>query len=85
MVSQKDKLLDRLCSLPKDFTVDEMTALLCHCGYKQNNAGKTSGSRITFISSTDIIKLHKPHPENVFKRYMLEQVIEKLKDGGHIK
>ena len=84
-MSQKEKLIERLCSLPKDFTVDEMTSLLGHCGYKQHNAGKTSGSRVTFVNENDVIKLHKPHPEKVFKRYALEQVIEKLKDGGHIK
>jgi hypothetical protein len=43
--------------------------------------GKTGGSRRKFINKkkdNDVIIAHKPHPQNVVKRYIIEQAIEKL-------
>ena len=76
-MSKKDKLLDRLLKKPKDFTFDEMESLLSYFGYKLKSGGK-------FIKegSSEVINFHKPHPSGILKRYVLEQVIEKLgKDG----
>lgn len=85
-MSQKDKLLKRLCGMPRDFTIDEMTTLLHCCGYHSFQSGRTSGLAIQFVNeSKDVIKFHKPHPENTLKRYVLEQVLEKLKEGGYVK
>lgn len=42
------------------------------------------GSGVKFIKegSNEVINFHKPHPNGILKRYVLEQVIEKLgKDG----
>ena len=38
-----------------------------HLGFKEDNAGKTSGSRVRFYREADgcIIMLHKPHPGTV--------------------
>lgn len=49
-MTKKEKLKDRLLSYPSDFTWDELKKLLLSFGYKESNAGKTSGSRVRFIS-----------------------------------
>ena len=75
----KEKLIDRLKSLPTDFTFDEAARLLQLFGYKKQNKGKTSGSRVMFIDEQNRkILLHRPHPGNTLKRYALENIIEKL-------
>ena len=75
----KEKLIDRLKSLPADFTFDEAARLLQLFGYKKQNKGKTSGSRVMFIDEQNRkILLHRPHPGNTLKRYALENIIEKL-------
>lgn len=75
----KEKLIDRLKSLPADFTFDEAARLLHLLGYEKENKGKTSGSRVMFIDEQKRkILLHKPHPGNILKRYALENIVEKL-------
>ena len=75
----KEKLIDRLKSLPADFTFDEAARLLNLFGYKKENKGKTLGSRVMFIDEHNRkILLHRPHPENTLKRYALEDIIDKL-------
>lgn len=60
------KLLERLKSLPKDFTFDEAERLLNLFGYVKSNKGKTSGSRVLFFKDGYIpVFMHRPHPQNV--------------------
>lgn len=81
-MSKKDKLLDRLLKKPKDFTFDEMESLLSYFGYKLKSGGTGSGVKFIKEGSSEVINFHKPHPSGILKRYVLEQVIEKLgKDG----
>jgi hypothetical protein len=44
----KEKLIERLKKLPKDFTFDEAERLLTLFGYIRSNKGKASGSRVMF-------------------------------------
>ncbi|MBR5042847.1 MAG: type II toxin-antitoxin system HicA family toxin [Bacteroidales bacterium] len=75
----KEKLIDRLKSLPTDFTFDEASSLLHLFGYKKENKGKTSGSRVMFIDEHNRkILLHRPHPGNTLKKYALNNIIAKL-------
>lgn len=84
-VSRKDKLLSRLLSRPKDFTYDELKALLMLFAYKEDNVGKTSGSAVCFINDKNhIIRLHKPHPDNIVKSYVVKMIIEELSKEGFI-
>ena len=78
-MGQKEKLIQRLKSGPKDFTFDEAEALLKHIGYVRSNKGKTSGSRVMFVSENhpDIL-LHKPHPQKELKMYQIKQLLEYL-------
>lgn len=81
-MSKKDKLLDKLLRKPKDFTFDEMTSLLSYFGYSLRQGGTGSGVKFTRGESNEVINFHRPHPDGVLKRYILEQVIEKLKKDG---
>lgn len=81
----KEKLIERLKSLPNDFTFDEIERLLTLFGYKMENKGKTSGSKVMFIDKQNRkILLHKPHPGNIIKRYALKDVLNKLFRNGNI-
>ncbi len=80
-MGQKEKLIAKLKSNPRDFTFDEAETLLGHLTFKRSNKGKTSGSRVMFSSDvyqTRII-LHKPHPQKELKEYQVKQLIEQLK------
>lgn len=78
-MSRRDKLIKRFLSYPKDFTWDELVSLLAGFGFEEVSTGKTGGSRRRFINQAGIvITLHRPHPQNILKRYQLEQIFEIL-------
>jgi len=84
-LSKKDKLEERLLSKPKDFTFNELVALLGRFGYEPISTGKTSGSRITFSNvDCDYIRIHKPHPRNILKPYQITDIIFALEERGLI-
>ena len=85
-MSKKDKLLKRLKSKPLYFTYDELKTLLNYLGFNEYNKGKTSGSRVMFfdVNSNEVIRLHKPHPNNILKEYQLKQIIITLRKIGVI-
>lgn len=78
-MSKKEKLIARLLTLPKDFTYDELSALLNYLGFEERSKGKTSGSRVEFAKGADTILLHKPHPNNQLKPYQIRQIVNTLK------
>lgn len=81
----KEKLIARFVSIPNDFTWEEMKRLLISLGYSLNNKGKTSGSRLIFKGEgLKPIMLHKPHPGNIIKEYVMKQVYGYLKNEGLI-
>ena len=84
-MGQKEKLIQRLKTKPKDFTFDEAETLLGYLSYIRSNKGKTSGSRVMFISEEhEAILLHKPHPQKELKAYQIKQLIEVLEQEGLI-
>lgn len=81
----KEKLIQRFCTMPSDFTWDEMHRLLVSLGYTPGSKGKTSGSRVIFKGDGKRpIMLHKPHPGNIIKGYVLKQVYDYLKNDNLI-
>jgi len=86
-MSRRDKLLERFLGRPADFRFDEMSKLLKGFGYEEIKSGKTAGSRVAFMNraSGHIIRLHKPHPGNIIKRYQWELVEGALRAKGMIK
>lgn len=81
-MSKKDKLIERLLKKPKDFTYDEMASLLSYFDYELKQGGTGSGVKFVRNNSNEVINFHKPHPNGILKRYVLEQVIEKLRKDG---
>ncbi|MBO9731874.1 MAG: type II toxin-antitoxin system HicA family toxin [Chitinophaga sp.] len=81
-MSKREKLIARLLSKPVDFTYAELIKLMAALGFEEETSGKTSGSRVAFINSStkQIIRLHKPHPGNILKRYQISQLINELKN-----
>ncbi|MEK9628343.1 MAG: type II toxin-antitoxin system HicA family toxin [Nitrospinota bacterium] len=78
-MSRKEKLIKRLLGRPKDLTWEELTALLKSLGYRESKKAKTGGSRRRFThESKPSINLHKPHPKNIVKMYVIREVIEFL-------
>ena len=81
----KEKLVDRLKSQPKDFTFEEAERLLTLFGYTKSNKGNTSGSRVMFIDEQKRkILLHKPHPGNIMKEYIIKKLIKTLYINGNL-
>ena len=84
-MGRKEKLLERLQQRPKDFTWDELTSLLKSLGYVQRKTGKTGGSRARFVHPTaPTITLHKPHPNYIVKKYVINDILELLRREGMI-
>jgi predicted RNA binding protein YcfA (HicA-like mRNA interferase family) len=82
-LSRKDKLAEKLQNRTRDITWNELIALLRNLGYREAKKGRTGGSRRRFVhESGSIITLHKPHPQNVVKKYATDQVIEILCKEG---
>lgn len=84
-MSKKDKLAKRLLARPVDFTFDDLITLLGYFGYANSGTGKTGGSRVAFTNGAgDYIRLHKPHPRNILKRYQVDDIIAALTERGFL-
>lgn len=78
-MGQKEKLIQKLKSKPKDMTFEEAETLLKYLTYTRSDKGRTSGSRVMFVSSEHTpILLHKPHPRKEPLAYQVKQLIEIL-------
>lgn len=78
-MGKKEKLIRRLKAKPKDFTFEDAETLLKYLEFTRSNKGKTSGSRVMFVSeSHGSILLHKPHPQKELKAYQIKQLLEFL-------
>jgi len=84
-MGQKEKLIQKLKSRPADFTFEEAESLLGYFDYRRSNKGRTSGSRVMFVSERSApILLHKPHPRKELLAYQVKQLVEVLKQEGLI-
>ena len=82
-MGQKEKLIAHLKSKPKDFTFHDAEKLLGYFDYQCYNKGKTSGSRVMFVSENHPpIILHKPHPRKELLVYQVKQLIDILEQEG---
>ena len=82
-MSRRDKLIARFKSRPNDFTWEELVRLLEQLGYVEVKAGKTGGSRRRFVHPTaPVIALHKPHPGNIVRMYVIDDVLRVLREEG---
>lgn len=82
-MGQKEKLIEQLLTRPKNFTFSDAETLLGYFSYRKTNKGKTSGSRVAFVSDEHPpIFLHKPHPRKELLAYQIKQLIAILEQEG---
>ena len=75
-VSRTDKLIRRFRSRPRDFTWEELVRLLESVGYEETRRGRTGGSRRRFVhAQAPAINLHRPHPGNIVRMYVVDEVL----------
>ena len=57
--------------------------MLRYFDYRRSNKGRTSGSRVMFLSGTHPpIMLHRPHPRKELLSYQVKQLLEILEQEG---
>jgi len=80
-MSKKEKLLKKFLEIPpkKDLTFEELATLLLSCGYEKIE-GKGSAVKFYHEEKDNLINLHKPHPSNILKTYLIKQIQVKLKE-----
>ena len=85
-MSTLEKAKKRLLALPKDYRFSEARQLLCQLGFKEDQKGKTSGSRVRFYREKDgkIILLHKPHPDDIMGRLTVKDLADNLKASNDL-
>lgn len=84
-MSRKAKLIQKLKNEPKGFTWDDATTLMRMCGFKLLNArGGGSGRMFRHEVTAQKVKLHEPHPRNILLPYMVNVLIDALRDAGEI-
>jgi len=80
-MGKTEKLIAKLMNNPKNLTWEELIKILAYFGFTEiKKKGKTGGSRVKFSDQLKrIINLHKPHPSNIVKQYVIKQILEKLR------
>ena len=80
-MSKKDKLLLKFLENPpkKDLTLKELNTLLISLGFIKIEG---AGSAVKFYNKDKdlLINLHKPHPSDILKVYLIKQIQNKLKE-----
>ena len=86
-MNKKETLVKRFRTLPKDFTFEEVVTLFQIYGFSLENKGSTSGSRIKFYNKHDenAFIMHKPHPSNIIKGYMMRDILNYLLHNNYVK
>lgn len=82
-MTKYEKLKDKLLTVPRNFTYDEMATFLKSLGYSEEERGRSSGSAVMFYNKglNDKIMFHRPHPGKELKKYILKMIIKKLKNN----
>ena len=78
----KDKLLAKLFQkkLPRNFTKQDLNALMSQCGCLKGQGGRGSGIRFYHESTGRILAFDEPHPENELYPYQVKLTRQFLKD-----
>jgi len=83
-MSKKDKLVKKFLEKPprKDLTFSELKTLLLSCGFSLLEG---AGSAVKFYHQEKdvLINLHKPHPSDILKVYLVKQMQSKIKEICH--
>ena len=86
-MNKKEKLVKRFRTLPKDFTFEEVEALFWwlwfHVGEQRFHVRLTR--KVLNKKDQNTYIMHKPHPNNIIKGYMLRDILNYLLNNGYIK
>ena len=82
-MTKQEKLIEKMCRLPKDFTFAELETVLLQLGFEKDDKGKTSGSRVRFYNKDKQMQYlaHKPHPSSIVKEKALKDIVDYLKEN----
>lgn len=84
-MNKRAKLIKRFRTQPRDFTFEEVVQLFQGCGFELDNKGSTSGSRVRFFNPEgELFLMHKPHPSNIIKAYLMRDILDFLEKNNHI-
>lgn len=83
-MSRKEKALARLIEAPKDFTWDELKAIMAAFGFAMKTTGG-SGRKFIHGETGVTLFMHEPHPSKVLKAYQVREVVDLLKREGFVK
>ena len=83
----KEKLLAKLFQkkLPRNFTKQDLNALMSQCGCLKGQGGKGSEIRFYHEATGRILAFDEPHPENELYPYQVKLTRQFLKDIGEYK
>jgi len=82
-MSTVEKLKGNLKNRPATYKWNDIKRVLTNLGYKEDSGGKTSGARVKFIHATAaLIIIHKPHPGNELKKYIIDFIVDTLEQEG---
>lgn len=86
-MAKREKLVDRLLSVPENLAWDELITILSYLGFKEAKKGKTGGLRRKFIDAkNNIVSFsHNLDLGKIVREYAISQLIEYLKEKGKIK
>ena len=78
---RKDKLLSKFLHNPikRDLTFGELETLLISCGFIKIEG---NGPAVKFYNKQKdiLINLHKPHPSDILKVYIIKQMRDKINE-----
>lgn len=79
-MAKHTKLREKLFAnpAPRNFTWDELVYLLEHYGYEIHNNNGGSSRKFVNKGAGHIISLHKPHPGNELKAYVVKRAKEAI-------
>ena len=82
-MTKKEKLIERMRRLPKEFTFAELETVFLQLGFEKDDKGKTSGSRVRFYNEDKQLQYlaHKPHPSNIVKEKALKDIVNYLTEN----
>ncbi|MFN3881498.1 MAG: type II toxin-antitoxin system HicA family toxin [Nitrincola lacisaponensis] len=82
-MNKRNKLLSKLGSHSNTFPWGDLETLMAQLGYQQQ---EMAGSRVRFYNpdTGHMVRLHRPHPDNVIKGGALKAVRVALKQEGYL-
>lgn len=80
----KEKLLNKLFQkrLPRNFTKQELNALMSQCGCLKGQGGRGYGIRFFHEATGRILAFDEPHPENELYPYQVKMTRQFLREIG---